>query len=503
MKAAILAAGLGSRLQPITNHKPKCMVKVQGETLLERQLSAFLEGGIEEVYIVTGYRSELIDEKYIKRRFKKMEIHFIQNDLFETTNNMYSLYLLKTYLYNQSFVLCNGDIIYDNQIFVDLVNSSYPDLIAVEKNTYMDESMKIKVNNDNLIVDISKALDESASYGVSIDMYKFSMNSAKVLFDRVETIINVENNLKDWTEVAIQSVLKERLINMQPYPINNYRWVEIDNYNDLALADMKFHNLSTEIEDAVFFIDLDGTLMKGQELIPGADEFINYLNKNEIPYFLLSNNSSYSKLELIRKMKTFGMEVDERKIILSTDGLIAYLLDEGALKTYTIGTNAMIDYLESNNIETDAETPDFVVLGYDTELNYQKIKKASKFLNQGIPMLATHFDVNCPTPDGPIPDIGSFINMFSTALGVSPYKIFGKPNIEMLSFKLEQFAQNHPARTPVVIGDRLYTDMEMARRLNIDFICVLSGEASREEIDKLDYFPNLTVKSVKEILQMI
>src|SRR5690606_4320311 len=114
MKAVILAEGIGSRLRPITLTKPKCLVRAAGRPILDYQIQAYIAAGIKKIIIVAGYQSRAVHD-YCKH-IKDAEITIIENPDYETTNNMYSLYLAKEYVENQAFVLSNGDVAFDPQI---------------------------------------------------------------------------------------------------------------------------------------------------------------------------------------------------------------------------------------------------------------------------------------------------------------------------------------------------------------------------------------------------
>jgi HAD superfamily hydrolase (TIGR01450 family) len=500
MFAVILAAGIGSRLRPITYEAPKCMTSVYGITILERQVLAFQSAGIKDLVIVTGYRSSDIQTLNLPVRYKDIHFTFIENNDYEITNNMYSLYLTSSIVEGSPFFLCNGDVIFDSKIVQDMQEDQQKSLIAVDRNNFLEESMKVTVNQDTFITNIAKSIPKNEAHSCSIDLYKFSGEDSSVLFSELREFIEVEQRLKEWTEVALQRLFQTNRLNMRTFDIGNNKWVEIDDFNDLLQADIKFSNISTEnFEQKTFFIDLDGTLFIGDNLIPGADLFIQLLEEKGVSYYLFSNNSSYSKKSLSQKLKGIGIFVNESKILLSTDGVIHFLKERDIYKLFVVGTNNMKESLTQAGFEVESESPDFVLLGYDTELNYEKIKTASYYLNKGVPLLATHCDVNCPTIDGPIPDIGSMLIMFETALNIKPYKVFGKPNPEMISSIIGN-EKNDYTNKLVVIGDRLYTDMKLARNVGADFICVLSGETKRADMHHSQDYPDLIISSVANLL---
>jgi ribonucleotide monophosphatase NagD (HAD superfamily) len=119
-------------------------------------------------------------------------------------------------------------------------------------------------------------------------------------------------------------------------------------------------------------------------------------------------------------------------------------------------------------------------------------------LQNGAKLIATHCDLVCPTHVGPVPDIGSMLAMFKAGLKIKPVKIFGKPNKEMISHIIKR--HNAQARQVVIIGDRIYTDMKLAQRAGCDFICTLSGDTKRADIEASYHQPALIVRNIGEIL---
>ncbi len=157
----------------------------------------------------------------------------------------------------------------------------------------------------------------------------------------------------------------------------------------------------------------------------------------------------------------------------------------------------MEKYLIREGINTHSPNPEYVVLGYDTELTYEKLRQASIYLLNNVPLLATHKDIVCPTPQGPIPDIGSMLALIEKATGKTPLKIFGKPNKEMILHVMKR--HNAAGKDTVVIGDRLYTDMELARKSGTGFVLVLSGETKRPDVENSSDWPDLIIKSLNDL----
>ncbi len=248
---------------------------------------------------------------------------------------------------------------------------------------------------------------------------------------------------------------------------------------------------------AAVFLDLDGTIYLGGSLIGGASEFLDRLENRGIRRYFLSNNSSKSVGQYLEKLSGLGIDANEEEVLLSTHDLISWLSNEGVSDTFLVGTEGMREMLEENGFSTNSEEPELVVLGYDTEISYEKLSTASVHLHNGVPMVASHPDMVCPSPDGGLPDTGAYMALFEATTGVRPSHICGKPNKGMILHKIEELGLE-PASCAMV-GDRLYTDMEMAERAGVHGILVLSGEATRGDLEGSGLNPSLVVESVSSL----
>ena len=249
---------------------------------------------------------------------------------------------------------------------------------------------------------------------------------------------------------------------------------------------------------AAVFLDLDGTIYLGDGLIEGASQFLDRLEQHGIRRFFLSNNSSKSVSQYLEKLRGMGIVATEGEILLSTHDLISWLSNEGVVDTFLVGTEGMREMLESSGFSTASDNPEYVVLGYDTEINYDKLATSSIHLHNGVPMVASHPDMVCPSPDGGLPDTGAYMALFEATTGVGPKHVCGKPNKGMILHKIKEIGIQ-PSNCAMV-GDRLYTDMEMADRAGVHGILVLSGEATRGDLDESILKPSLVVDSVASLL---
>lgn len=235
MKALILAAGLGTRLAPITDTCPKSMVPVNGKPIIVKQIENLHDNGISDITVVAGYKSDILIKK-VNELFSDVKV--INNADYATTNNMYSAFLGRSSIGDEPFLMMNADVYFDGSVIRSLIEHESSDAIVVDIGRYIDESMKVVEENGRLIK-ISKTITREDAFGTSIDVYKFSQLGAKAFFDKCEEFILVKKELKLWSEVALNNILN--VINFVACPLNG-RWYEIDNHDDLHAAEVLFSN---------------------------------------------------------------------------------------------------------------------------------------------------------------------------------------------------------------------------------------------------------------------
>lgn len=253
-------------------------------------------------------------------------------------------------------------------------------------------------------------------------------------------------------------------------------------------------------EKIVFFFDLDGTLYLEDILFEGVQELIKLIKNLNKRFFFLSNNSSISTREYVLKLRKLGLDISIEDVIISTHPTIFYLKKENIKKIFLIGTRSLQSEFIEKGFEITDTDPEIIVLGFDKELTYEKLVKASYFLQNNIPFIATHPDKVCPTKKGYIPDAGAIISLLYEATGKKP-KIFGKPNKEMLLFKLRELGIS--PNDAVIVGDRLYTDIKMGIKAGVSTICVLSGETTREMIEKSEIKPDIVLNKISDLINYI
>lgn len=233
MKALILAAGLGSRLAPITDNCPKSLVKVNGKPILIKQIENLHENGITDITVISGYKADILETEVHKLY---PEIQVIRSVDYASTNNMYSAYLAREAVGGGAFLMMNADVFYDASVIKALLDCPYENAIVTDIGNYLEESMKVVEENGRLVM-ISKAITKEDALGASIDVYKFSADGGNAFFAKCAEYIEVKKELKKWSEVALNEILSEAEFKACPLV---GRWFEIDNHDDLAAAERLF-----------------------------------------------------------------------------------------------------------------------------------------------------------------------------------------------------------------------------------------------------------------------
>ncbi len=246
-----------------------------------------------------------------------------------------------------------------------------------------------------------------------------------------------------------------------------------------------------------FLLDMDGTVYLGPNPIDGAAAFIRYLQETGTPFLFLTNNPSADAMYYREKLYRMGIEVDSSNILTAGAATAAYLRDETAYrKLCVLGTPSFEQELLRAGMELDSETPDAVVIAFDKTLTYAKLERVCLLLGEGLPYIATNPDRVCPTEYGYIPDCGSIAALIESATGRTP-RFIGKPEPAFAQMALRLLGTQ--AAHTAMVGDRLYTDMAMAKRADMASILVLSGESSAEDVTQASEQPDFVFPSVREL----
>lgn len=246
-------------------------------------------------------------------------------------------------------------------------------------------------------------------------------------------------------------------------------------------------------------LDMDGTIYRGGQLFTATLPFLDRLQRLGIGHTFLTNNTSLSKADYVRKLGQLGINAPEGQIFTPADSTITYLREHhpeiSALGV--LGTPSLCHQFEEAGFVVGWDDPGAVVVGFDTTLDYQRLCRAAYWIASGRPFLATHPDLVCPTDEPTVlVDCGSLCACLTAATGRRPV-VLGKPDPSMIIDLCERVGV--PKERVAMVGDRIYTDVAMAQRAGVVAVLVLSGEATAEDAAALPVPPDLIVADVGEL----
>jgi NagD protein len=246
-----------------------------------------------------------------------------------------------------------------------------------------------------------------------------------------------------------------------------------------------------------YLIDMDGVLIHGSNLIPGADAFIARLRERSLEFLLLTNNPQYTQEELSQRLHGIGLEVEPRRIFTSAMATARFLKSQKSNgKVFVVGESGLTGPLrEAGFTITDVE-PTYVVLGETHAYDVQHITAAIRLIMRGARFIATNPDPSGPGDGGIVPACGAMAALIEKATGVSAFFI-GKPNPLMMRTALNYLGVH--SENTVMIGDRMETDMVAGVESGMETILVLSGVTRLDDMDRFPYQPQRIAVSVAEI----
>jgi NagD protein len=252
-----------------------------------------------------------------------------------------------------------------------------------------------------------------------------------------------------------------------------------------------------------FVLDLDGTLYRGSQLFPQTLPFLDQLRQLSLGYTFLTNNTSRSKADYVAKLAALGIAASEDEIYTPADSTITYLRQQlpQANSIAVLGTPSLCQQFEHAGFRVSWDAPEAVIIGFDTTLTYERLCRTAWWISQGLPFVATHPDLVCPTDEPTVLiDCGSITACLSAATGRQPL-VLGKPDPTIL---LAVCSRHSLAPSELaMVGDRIYTDMAMARRAGAMAVLVLSGEATAADAAVMPEPPDLIVAHVGELGERI
>jgi NagD protein len=246
-------------------------------------------------------------------------------------------------------------------------------------------------------------------------------------------------------------------------------------------------------------LDMDGTLYRGTRLFAATLPFLERLRSLGIGYTFLTNNTSRSKADYVTKLRGLGIEASASEIYTPAESTMAYLRSRlPQVKTVgLLGTPSLAQEFADAGYAVNWDAPDAVVVGFDTTLTYERLCRAAYWIGAGLPFLATHPDLVCPTGEPTVlVDCGSVCACLTAATGRHPM-VFGKPSPSIL---LELCGRLQLAADELaMVGDRIYTDIRMAQEAGVPSVLVLTGEATAADAAGMPNQPDLVVADIGEL----
>ncbi len=249
-----------------------------------------------------------------------------------------------------------------------------------------------------------------------------------------------------------------------------------------------------------FLLDMDGTIYLGDRLLPGAREFWALAANRDIPFLLLTNNSSKNRDSYVRKLAGLGLNARPEQVLTSGEATAQYLqLQQPGARVALFGTPDLEREFADSGFILDMENPQWVVLGFDTTIDYAKLTRLCDLVRLGLPYIATHPDFNCPVEGGFVPDIGAIMALVTASTGREADIVIGKPNRHIVEMAAQRLRL--PVHDLCMVGDRLYTDIAMGHHSPIQTALVLSGETKPEDLEHSPFKPDYIFSGLDELTE--
>jgi NagD protein len=254
----------------------------------------------------------------------------------------------------------------------------------------------------------------------------------------------------------------------------------------------------TDREIRSWLMDMDGVLVREEQPIPGAAEFLARLRELGTPFLVLTNNSIYTRRDLAARLVANGLDVPEDAIWTSALATARFLEDQRpGGSAFVIGEAGLTTALHDAGYTLTERAPDYVVLGETRTYSFERITRAIRLIAGGARFIATNPDPTGPSSEGPLPATGSVAALISRATGVDPYFV-GKPNPLMMRSALN--AIDAHSETAAMVGDRMDTDVVSGLEAGMETILVLTGVTIREQAERFPYRASRILDSVAELL---
>lgn len=469
--AILLCAGIGSRLRPITNNKPKCLLNINGKSLLELALDGLTtQCKVQNIIVATGYMSDTVDAAISLKG-----VTVVHNSEYETTNNMYTLNLaLDKVPLGSDLIIMNGDIYLESHIY-ELINKEAEkneSFITCQKSAYDSESMKI-IEQDGRVTHLSKGVTESEYTALSMDTYYMNVETVSKM--RIEIAKQLETSVNMWTEVALANILSSD--NIKPLFVPDIlTWKEIDNLEDYTDIIQKIIGKQTIVAHDNVIFDLDGTLIHNGRMNKDIERLHQLLIDNSCDVYIMSNNTSFTPASIVELFSKHNININESHIFSPLSSAISELRHK---HVHIFANSEIKNYiLERLDNNMQKGSIDAVLITNNTEYTFADLSDLCHVVqsNQNVRIYCTHSDIRRPVEKGFAPDIDSIIHIIRTVCNREITKIYGKPNVNVSL-----------SGSSVFVGDNLLTDMKQAKNTEMPFILTLEGTTSVIDLEKTSW----------------
>ena len=301
----ILAAGMAKRLRPLTDERPKCLLTIGQRTLLQRTVDGILDAGISELVVVTGYRGQMIRE-FLTQHYPQLTIHFLDNADYAHTNNIFSLWLTRPYTDGRDFLLLDSDILFDPRIIPEVLKAE-GSALALNRHELGEEEMKIVVDDNNNIVEISKTCAVEKAIGESVGIEKMTADYSRALFKELEQMIDKEGLIDIFYERAFERLIPQG---------HTFRVVDTTGFYSMELDTVEdFENAKKLIRRRMNFLDRNEfNFEPSQKVIEAIKNF----DPKDLCFYTRIYDQGKKSVISVRVSEIYG--VPEEQVLLTYGG---------------------------------------------------------------------------------------------------------------------------------------------------------------------------------------
>jgi 4-nitrophenyl phosphatase len=470
--AIVLAAGQSSRFG-----QPKQLLSVGDKTMIQHVVDIVLDSSLEQVIVVLGCGA---DE--IKASIAGRPVQVVVNERWKSglsSSVRAGLSAVKPEVRAAIFVLADQPDI-TTEVIVELVERYRKTRAPIVVPTHQGQRGNPVLFDRCLFAELMEVKGDQggrqliAKHGDELEEVEVGTEAILADIDTADDYQTADLRLPNKTSASVTP------LTVEPFGIPKSN-----------------HQLSTLQSTKSLIIDLDGVFYRGNTVIEGAKEFVALLQRERIPFLLLTNNSSRTPGQYVAKLAKMGIAIEESDVLTSAQATALYMEKTARAgdRVHVIGEEGLRAALRERYTISEEEA-EFVVVGMDRQLTYEKLKTATLLIRGGAKFIGSNPDRTFPSEEGIVPGTGAILAALEAATGVAPF-VVGKPEPTVFDLALARLGVGKEGAA--IIGDRLETDILGGQRAGLSTIFVLSGVTSRQELAESSIKPDLVFESVKEL----